>query len=85
MCNMTLTLVEEGDAIVGKEGLELHGLLYDDGGGGFSLYFRGFVFSLREARFVNRKGLAPDEAKSRRGLSSLTILFDGSLNNALQC
>lgn len=25
MCNMTLTLVEEGDAIVGKEGLELHG------------------------------------------------------------
>lgn len=26
MCDITLTLVEEGDAIVGEEGLELHGL-----------------------------------------------------------
>jgi hypothetical protein len=26
LCDITLTLVEEGDAIVGEEGLELHGL-----------------------------------------------------------
>lgn len=26
MCDITLTLVEEGDAIFGEEGLELHGL-----------------------------------------------------------
>jgi hypothetical protein len=68
-----------------KKALNFMALLYDDDGGDFSLYFRGFVFSLREARFGNRKGLAPDEAKSRRGLSSLTILFDGSLNDGLQC
>ena len=64
MCDITLTLVQEGDAIVGEESLELHGLRSATAAASAVLPLPSSPSSCAPRVW---KGLAPEEAKRHRG------------------